>query len=179
MCLGQLINAFLLVVLFSGAPFMSAWGSDQGGAVTDWNFGGHTKYQYIHTLVPDNSVLQSISGDSLQDHYFAARLKISARRQRLEYEAHVQLIVAHSDSLSRFQELPGLITPGPDVINDDRRWFNLTHEMSNKNKNASLVRLDRFSVGYTGDKTVIRFGRQAISWGNGLLFTPHGYSQPF
>ena len=175
----HLINIFLLLVLFSGGPFVSAWGADQGGAATDWNFGGYTKYQYIHTLVPDNSVLQSISGDSLQDHYFAARLKISARRQRLEYEAHAQLIVVHSDSLSRFQELPDLITPGPDVINDDRRWFNLTHEISNKNKNASLVRLDRFSVGYTGDKTVLRFGRQAISWGNGLLFTPMDILNPF
>ena len=177
--MGQLINVFLLVVLFSGGPFMSAWGSDQGGAVTDWNFGGHTKYQYIHTLVPDSSVLQSISGDSLQDHNFEARLKISARRQRFDFVAHAQLIVVHSDSLSVFRELPGLITPGADVINDDRRWFNLTHQVSNKNKNASLVRLDRFSVGYTGDKTVIRFGRQAISWGNGLLFTPMDILNPF
>ncbi len=179
MRMGHLTNIFLLVVLFSGGPSMSAWASDQGGAVTGWNFGGHTKYQYIHTLVPDNSVLQSISGDSLQDHNFEARLKISARRERLEYEAHAQLIVVHSDSLSVFRELPGLITPGADVINDDRRWFNLTHELSNKNKNASLVRLDRFSVGYTGDKTVIRFGRQAISWGNGLLFTPMDILNPF
>ncbi len=174
-----MINIFLPVVLICGGPVMSAWGSDQGGAVTDWNFGGHTKYQYIHTLVPDNSVLQSISGDSLQDHNFEARLKISARRQRLDFVAHAQLIVVHSDSLSGFRELPGLITPGADVINDDRRWFNLTHEMSNKDKNASLVRLDRLSVGYTGDKTVIRFGRQAISWGNGLLFTPMDILNPF
>ena len=158
---------------------MSAWGSDQGGAVTDWNFGGHAKYQYIHTLVPDNSVLQGISGDSLQDHNFEARLKISVSRQRFDFVAHAQLIGVHSDSLSGFRELPGLITPGADVINDDRRWFNLTHEMSNKNKSASLVRLDRFSVGYTGDKTVVRFGRQAISWGNGLLFTPMDILNPF
>ncbi len=72
-----------------------------------------------------------------------------------------------------------LFAPGADVINDDRRWFNLTHEISNKNKNASLVRLDRISIGYTGDKTVVRFGRQAISWGNGLLFTPMDILNPF
>ena len=177
--MGHLINICLLAVIFSGVPFIPAWGSDQGGAVTDWDFGGHTKYQYIHTLVPDNSVLQSINGDSLQDHNFEARLKISAGRQRFDIDAHAQLIVVHSDSLSGFRELPGLITPGADVTNDDRRWFNLTHEMSNKDKNASLVRLDRISVGYTGDKAVIRFGRQAISWGNGLLFTPMDILNPF
>ena len=177
--MGRLINLYLLVVLISGGPAMSAWAADQRSAVTDWSFGGHTKYQYIHTLVPDNSVLQSISGGSMQDHNFEARLKISVRRERLDFEVHTQLIGVHSDSLPAFRELPGFITPGADVINDDRRWFNLTHEFSNKDKNASLIRLDRISVGYTGDKTVFRFGRQAISWGNGLLFTPMDIFNPF
>ena len=177
--MGRLINLYLLVVLISGGPAMSAWAADQRSAVTDWSFGGHTKYQYTHTLVPDNSVLQSISGDSLQAHNFEARLKVSARRERFDFEVHTQLIGVHSDLLSAFRELPGFITPGADVINDDRRWFNLTHEFSNKDKNASLIRLDRISVGYTGDKTVFRFGRQAISWGNGLLFTPMDIFNPF
>ena len=61
--------------------------------------------------------------------------------------------------------------------------MNLLHRtqpcLSNKNKNASLVRLDRISIGYTGEKTVLRFGRQAISWGNGLLFTPMDIFNPF
>lgn len=177
--MGRLIKLYLLVMLISAVPAMSARAANQNDVDTDWSFGGHTKYQLIHTLVPDNSVLQSINGDSLQDHNFEARLKISARRDRLGFEAHTQLIGVHSDSLLGYRELPGFITPGADVINDDRRWFNLTHEFSNKGKDASLVRLDRISVGYTGEKTVFRFGRQAISWGNGLLFTPMDIFNPF
>jgi len=177
--MGRLINLHLLVVLIGSGPVISAQAADQRSVATDWSFGGHTKYQYIHTLVPDDSVLQSISGGSLQDHNFEARLKISARRGQLDFEAHTQVIAVHSDSLPVFRELPGLVTPGADVINDDRRWFNLTHEFSNRNKNASLVRLDRASVSYTGAKTVFRFGRQAISWGNGLLFTPMDIFNPF
>jgi len=124
-------------------------------------------------------VLQGISGDRLQDNNLEVRLKVLARRERLDFEAHGQIIAVHSDSLPAFRELPGLFRPGADIINDDRRWFDLTHEISNKNKNASLVRLDRFSIAYTGDKTVARFGRQAVSWGNGLLFTPMDILNPF
>ena len=175
----RLINLYLLVVLISVGPVMTARGADQRGVVTDWSFSGHTKYQCIHTQVPDNSVLHSINNGNLQDHNFETRLKVSARREHLDFVAHTQLIVVHSDSLPVYRELPGFITPGADVINDDRRWFNLTHEFSNKDKNASLARLDRFSIAYTGDKTVFRFGRQAISWGNGFLFTPMDIFNPF
>lgn len=158
---------------------MSASYADQRVAATDWSFGGHTKYQFVHTLIPDSSVLQSISDGSLQDHNFETRLKVSANREQLDFEAHTQLLVVHSDSLPVYRELPGFITPGADIINDQRRWFNLTHEFGNKDKNVSLVRLDRISIGYTGEKSVFRFGRQAISWGNGLLFTPMDILNPF
>ena len=177
--ISRLAGLYLLVLLTSAGHIPSVSGSEQGRAVTDWSFGGHTKYQYIHTFIPDSSVLQAISGDSLQDHNFEARLKVSARRERFDFEAHAQFIAVHSDSLAGFRELPGLVTPGADVINDDRRWFNLTHAFNNEDKNASLARLDRVSVAYTGDKTVVRFGRQAISWGNGLLFTPMDILNPF
>jgi len=165
------------VMIFSLA--VPALASTEPGGTTDWTFGGHTKYQYIHTRIPDDSVLQGISGDNMQDHNLGVRLNVSARRERWDFSAHAQLITVHSDTLSGFRDLPQVIFPGADIINDDRRWFNLTHELHNEGKNATLLRLDRLSVAYTGDKAVIRFGRQAISWGNGLLFTPMDIFNPF
>ena len=146
---------------------------------TQWTFGGHSKYQYIHTRIPADSALQTISGDSLQDHHLEVRMQASARRERLEFSTHLQFIGFHSDTLLGFRDPYQLIFSGTGVINDDRRWFNLTHEIDNSGKNASLVRLDRVNIGYTGDKAVLRFGRQAISWGNGLLFTPMDIFNPF
>lgn len=168
---------YLVPVLCIGAgPAVAAEPSPDK---TDWSFGGHSKYQYILTQIPKDSVLQDISGDKLQDHNLAVRLKVSARRERLGFEAHAQFITVHSETLSGLRDLPALFLPGGDVINDDRRWFNLTHEFHDQGKNATLARLDRINVSYTGDKTVIRFGRQAISWGNGLLFTPMDILNPF
>jgi len=168
----------LVFALYSGLS-LSALASEQSSRATDWTFGGHSKYQYIHTWVPGDSVLHDISGDSLRDHNLEIRLKASARRDRLDFNVHMQIITVHSETLSVFRDFPGLLFSGNDVINDDRRWFNLTHDFHNQGKNATLARLDRINVGYTGDKTVVRFGRQAISWGNGLLFTPMDILNPF
>lgn len=154
-------------------------GVSSADSSTRWSFGGHTKYQYIHTRIPENSILQSIDGDSMQDHNLEVRLTVSASRERWDFVTHVQFISVHSDTLSGFRDLPRVIFPGAGIINDDRRWFNLTHELTNEGKNATLLRLDRVSVAYTGDKAVLRFGRQAISWGNGLLFTPMDIFNPF
>ena len=170
--------ALIWLALFSVSTYAQSSALGKAEA-TVWSFGGHTKYQYIHTRIPEDSVLQSISGDRMVDHNLEVRLKVAARRERWNFSTHLQLLAAHSDTLAGFRDLPLLLFAGADVINDDRRWFNLTHEIHNQGKNATLLRLDRLNVGYTGDKAVIRFGRQAISWGNGLLFTPMDILNPF
>ena len=117
----------------------SSVASESLSNATQWTFGGHSKYQYVYTKVPQDSVLHSTSGDNLQDHNLEVRLKIAARRDRLGFEAHAQFITVHSDTLSDFRNVPGLLFPGRDLINDDRRWFDLTHEFHNQGKNATLV----------------------------------------
>ncbi len=173
-----LVFAGLSVMLIPTTSLAQS-GSSSDESSTVWNFGGHSKYHYIYTSVPDDSVLQNVSGDSLQDHILEVRLKVSARRDRWDFDTHVQFITVHSDMLRAAAELPGLIFIGAGIINDKRRWFDLTHEIHNEGKNATLLRLDRASVGFTGDKSVFRFGRQAVSWGNGLLFTPMDIFNPF
>ena len=175
---GLAATAFLCVLMMPESLYAQSSASSANNS-TQWSFGGHTKYRYIHTRIPEDSVLQSISGDSMQDHNLEVRLKIAARRERWDFDTHIQFITVHSDTLSGFRDLPQIIFPGAGIINDDRRWFNLTHELTNEGKNATLLRLDRVNIAYTGDKTVLRFGRQAISWGNGLLFTPMDIFNPF
>jgi len=158
---------------------VDAFGQGGTGEETRWTFGGHTKYQYIHTRIPEDSVLQDVNGDRLQDHNLEVRLKAAARRGRWDVKTHFQFVSVYSDTLSGSRDLQLPVFPAAGVINDKRRWFDLTHELRNEGKNASVLRLDRISIAYTGDKTVLRFGRQAISWGTGLLFTPMDIFNPF
>jgi len=170
--------ALLWVALASENTYAQAgvFGDDKS---TRWTFGGHSKYQYINTRIPADSVLQSVSGDSLQEHNLDVRLQAAVRRERLDFSAHAQFITVHSDALQGFRDLPRLIFPATGTFNDDRRWFNLTYESNNNGRSATLLRLDRVNIAYTGDKAVLRFGRQAVSWGSGLLFTPMDIFNPF
>ena len=60
-----------------------------------------------------------------------------------------------------------------------RTWWDLTDTTINGN-NATLVqRIDRMSVGYTGTHLVARVGRQALTWGAGLVFHPMDLFDPF
>lgn len=165
------------VALGLHASMLLAEGPDDG--ITDWTFGGHTKLQYVDTTIPDNSVLRDLGGGDSQERNLEIRLKISARRGHWEFNTHGQVISVHSDALAGLSSMPGLFLPGADVINDKRRWFDLTHQLRDGSRNAALVRLDRASVAYSDASVVLRFGRQAISWGNGLLFTPMDIFNPF
>lgn len=49
----------------------------------------------------------------------------------------------------------------------------------NEGKNILFQRLDRISIGYTETNYVFRFGRQAVSWGNGMVFQPMDIFNPF
>ncbi len=175
----KLTNWCLILLLFGGGLSCSTYVFAQITELSGWTFGGHSKYQYIHSRVPNDSVLQAVSGDGLKLHNLEVRLKASARHDHWDFNAQVQFIGVHSDMLSGFQDPPRQGLPGASVINDDQRWFKLTHEIRNQGKNAVLLRLDRINIAYTSEKIALRFGRQAISWGNGLLFTPMDIFNPF
>ena len=71
---------WFLALLYAavGSFVQSALAADNA---TDWSFGRHTKYQYIHTRIPADSIFQAINADRLQDHNLEARLKVAAQRR--------------------------------------------------------------------------------------------------
>jgi len=63
--------------------------------------------------------------------------------------------------------------------NDTRRLLDLTSVISDTDDSIVLHRLDRLAIGYAGDNLVLKLGRQALSWGNGLFFSPLDIVNPF
>lgn len=168
--LGGLICASLLLLLFSPAIVASE---------TEWTFGGHLKYQATFMHYPDNSVFRDLVGSGSLDNSLETRLKLSGRRDNWDFKADYQFIGIYSDALQLADELPGSALPINRVISDDRRWWDLTYSFGNDKKAAFIHRLDRLNVGHTTEHTAWRFGRQAISWGNGMIFTPMDVFNPF
>jgi hypothetical protein len=146
---------------------------------TDWTFGGHAKYQFIAIDYPKNSAFREPLGSNAVDNNLEIRLKFGASRDRWDLKADYQFIAIYADTLQLASGLPGAPLPVNSVISDDRRWWDLTYSTGDDDKLAIIHRLDRVNVGFTTQKTAWRFGRQAISWGNGLVFTPMDVFNPF
>ena len=142
------------------------------------DFGGHSKFRFIYLTYPDNSIFKTPLGADATDGNLGVRLKFSARKNRWDFKTDYQFIAIHSDLLQLESQLPGSALPLNNVINDDRRWWDLTYSFGDENT-AFIHRLDRLSVGFTTERTAWRFGRQAISWGNGMLFNPVDVFNPF
>jgi hypothetical protein len=132
-----------------------------------YEFGGHTKFRLVGQSFPDDSLFRDLAGSNALDAAGELRLNFSTRRDKWAFHADYQLLAVRSEFLPA-----GL----PD---DNSRLFDLTDVLNDGDENAVLHRLDRFWVGYTGEKTVVRFGRQALSWGNGLFFAPMDLVNPF
>ena len=134
---------------------------------SSYEFGGHTKFRLVGQSYPDDSLFRDLVGSSSLDAAGELRLNFAAKGDRWSFYTDYQLIGLHSEFLPL--GLP----------NDDLRLFDLTTTLTDGDDYAVLHRLDRFWVGFTGAKFVARFGRQALSWGNGLFFSPMDLVNPF
>ncbi len=58
-------------------------------------------------------------------------------------------------------------------------WFNLTETFVNHGQTIGAQSIDRLSVAYAAPDFVVRIGRQALTWGSGLVFRPMDLFDPF
>jgi len=148
-----------------------------------YEMGGHLKVRGGLQAFPDDSLIHDLTGSGAKDLTGEFRLLFSADRGNWDAKADGQLLYLIGDTVEYTRELaeqaPGYEQLFGRLPNDDRRWWDLTNTIEDDNKLALVARLDRLSVGYTGAQMSLRFGRQAISWGNGLFFAPMDIVNPF
>ncbi len=141
--------------------------------------GGHAKYRFLMNTLPDDSLFQDFVDSPMIDHNGDLRLLFDWRKDKTSVVADYQLIAQHGDSFTLAKNLPGSVIISDLVADDEHRLFDLTHVLSEDNNSALVHRLDRLYAEYTTNDAVARFGRQAISWGNGLIYTPMDFINPF
>ncbi len=143
-------------------------------------FGGHTKFNLTGQVWPDDSVIRGALGSSSIDLQADLRLNLEWRKDGWAFDAAYQLVGLNGDGV----DLGGALPPEAAaflgrVPNDFRRLMNLTDVIRDSGNSILLHRLDRLWAGYSTQKTVVRFGRQALSWGNGLFYAPMDLVNPF
>ena len=149
----------------------------------DWQLGGHLKGQYTATHYRSDDLQAQFGQNPAQDENLDLRLKAEKRQGPWDVAIHYELLALHGDSLETRRTLAasgfpltGSVTGLPD---DERRLFNLTSEVLDRNGTAAVQRLDRLALGYGSGRVTVRVGRQAVSWGNGLVFQPLDFLNPF
>lgn len=140
--------------------------------------GGHLKTQLFGSHYPGDSLLRQEYGSQSLDAGAELRLRFAARREAWDVQADYQLLGRWGDTVNTPVALQDTAVPAA-LPDDGQRWWRLTDTLSDGPRHAVAQRLDRLSVGYTGQRVVWRFGRQAISWGNGLIFNPVDVFNPF
>ena len=149
-------------------------------AETQYQFDGHTKGRFIAQKFPSNSILYSLAGSRALDFESDLRLNFQADRGDWTIHGAYQLFLLYGDRIEYSRQFPiELILAFDRLPNDNRRLMQLTDVVHDEGKLAVLQRLDRLWIGHTSDKTVLRIGRQAISWGNGFFFSPMDMVNPF
>jgi hypothetical protein len=104
----------------------------------------------------------------------SARLMWDKSSGPFRFEIHSRLSFSQGDDVALATALaPFIPTPLPTTL------YDLTTSWTS-NANTSVTNtIDRLSVTYSTDNTVLKIGRQAITWGSGMVFHPGDIVAPF
>ena len=144
-----------------------------------YDLGGHIKPQAILVNLPADSRLQDFSDDPMRDIGLDLRAILSGNESSWSWRGDYQLLALQGDQIELAQNYPLAGFRVTRLDDDERRLFDLTDQLVDHDDRVVVQRLDRLYLGHTSDRTVIKIGRQAISWGNGLIYNPVDFFNPF
>jgi hypothetical protein len=148
-------------------------------AELDYNFQGHLKGIANYQQFSADSLHDELGYRQAADLNSDTRINFKAYSGAWQVETDYQLISIYGDTQRLSNQLPSNSLLPAALINDQQRLFNLTHTITAQDNYALVHRLDRAAVSYVEDALVVKLGRQAISWGNGLIYAPMDLFNPF
>jgi hypothetical protein len=151
---------------------------------TQW--GGHLRTIGSYSRIDDESLYATQETGPYWDGQGEMRLKNELfMGKRLRLETHYELVDQTGDTLEARNGLglsstSGIVAPLiGQAVDDDHRLMNLTHILDDGDRHVAYHRLDRLNLTYSNSWGTVRLGRQALTWGNGLIFNPMDLFNPF
>ncbi|MGE0622180.1 MAG: hypothetical protein AB7I04_14970 [Pseudomonadales bacterium] len=155
----------VVLCLFLGAP-ASALELDVRGKL----FG-------VGTALPEESLQRQVSGTPAYDYTVDLRLMFKQDAGRFSFGAHYDLIANGGDSYAYLTN-PG-VTLDQSATSDRFRLMDLTWNVDSGDRHQIVQRLDRLALQYRGATWGFVLGREAVSWGSGIVFQPMDLISPF
>jgi hypothetical protein len=153
----------------------------------DAHWGGHLKVRGSSSWPSSDSFFKPVGTETLYDGHAEARVKNGLFfGDRGSLDTHYEIILSGGDTRRRMKSLEelypalfadGLATGG--ALEDDRRLMDLTRTIDEDKGHVVYHRLDRLALTLFPEWGMVRVGRQAVTWGNGLLFNPMDLFNPF
>jgi hypothetical protein len=152
-------------------------------ASAGWEFGGHAKGQTSFQLFDPDEIGALLVGEKVYLNTGDFRLNTAFRHGAFDVTAQGQLFVLQGNLLEarndpRLGDLGSSLFPLPDP-SDSHQALDLSWTMTEGDSHLVFGRMDRLSVGFTQGPLALRLGRQALSWGNGLVFQVLDLFNPF
>lgn len=150
-------------------------------------WGGYARLQGSVAWPDDQSIFSPVGTGPYYDHQGEFRFKDKLFFSKWGYlEAHYEVLLSGGDTRRRSKKLErlypnlfpnGIVRDSP--ASDERRLMDLTDNIHKSDSSVVTHRLDRLSVTLQPEWSTIRIGRQALTWGNGLMFNPMDLFNPF
>lgn len=128
------------------------------------------------SIVPGTDVYREPLGSRRNDSTVDLRTMLQHDVGPWSFEAAHTTLVQHGDAI-----LLGQTSSGTEqvVVSDDLRLLNLTDEWNEGRRHRTLHRLDRLNAQWRSNHWAVTVGRQAVSWGSGIVFQPLDPFNPF
>ena len=126
---------------------------------------------------PAHDLQRELDTTPAYDHNADLRLMWEGRRDGLSLEVHHAITYVSGDSFA-FASAPGITleqSPGDDA----RRVMDLSWNVASGKSRRLFQRFDRLALKYRTGNWGFTLGRQAVSWGSGLVFQPMDLFNPF
>ena len=126
--------------------------------------------------VPSSDLSRAAQGDNSTNSTLDLRTMLQHDSGAWSVEMAHTLLIQHGDQLGPTLAASGL---NPVVVSDDRRLMDLTFDLNDGQRHQALHRLDRLNAQWRSDQWSVTLGRQAVSWGSGIVFQPLDPFNPF
>lgn len=162
-----------LLLAMAGAP---VHGARLPAPLDSMTLDARAKYFGALSLLPEQDLQRRISGTPAYDDNLDLRLMLQGTAGPLSWQADLSTTLVRGDSLT----LPAFDTPlDQTALNDRRRALDLAWELDSGPNHTLVQRFDRLSLRYRRGPWRVTAGRQAVTWGNGLVFQPLDLFNPF
>jgi hypothetical protein len=163
-----------LVVSLAGA-LAAAW-LGAGGlarAADNLDLHGRLELQDAGEFSADDSLEAALGAQQRNDSLAALRLTWEPREGPWSLSVHAVLTAEQGPDV-RLATAESVLGPAPPAT-----WFDLETRSVASGPAAAAAAIDRLAVSWSGRDVVVRAGRQALSWGSGLVFRPMDPFDPF